>query len=259
MLSFTLQPVYPEDFEALSEIGRRQFDGDSHTLLKRYGDVFYLRDDPTSVLKMKQYFLNNLKNPKRHDIKAVAEDGRVLGKIGIAYIGYTEDELARLNIPQYTLENDLESVSKQVEESLKQSVNEQVTDERKRAIDTINDLEAWEQEDWRKWEKVFMPSGSKSVGITGVGVDPNFQGQGIGTALVSWATKKAEEVGTYLWVHSSEAGWRTFKKCGLEEVGRLEVDLDEWAKKAGIEVPEGKTGWGVYICRWMKKEKMKSL
>jgi GNAT superfamily N-acetyltransferase len=248
---FTLEPLLPGDFDALSY---SDWEHDTHTLLKRYGDVHYLREDAVSRAKQRQDFINKLKNPRQANVKAVDENGNALGSIGIAYIGFDEETLCQLNPPR-AIEGDIvaELASGKADEIPKEPVSES----KKKANDAIDRLEAWEQEDWHKWEKVFMPPGSKSVVVTGLSVNPLHQGKGVGTPLVQWAASKADNAGTYIWVHSSEAGWRAFQKGGFEEVGRLDVDLDAWAEEAGgLPVPNDVVDgdkWGVYTCRWMKR------
>jgi GNAT superfamily N-acetyltransferase len=248
---FTLLPLQPGDFDVLSY---DDWTRDTHTLLKKYGDVVYLREDAASRANQRRDFANKLKNPRQMNVKAVDEDGNALGSIGIAYIGFDEETLSRINPPR-AIEDDVvaESADSKADELPKGPISEA----KKKANDAIDRLEAWEQEDWRKWENVFMPPGSKSVVVTGLSVNPVHQGKGVGTALVKWAASKADEAETYIWVHSSEAGWRAFQKGGFKEVGRLKVDLDAWAEEAGgLPVPKDVVDgdkWGVYTCRWMKR------
>ena len=52
------------------------------------------------------------------------------------------------------------------------------------------------------------------------------------------------------WVHASEAGYKPFEKAGFEEVGRLDLDLDEYALVPREEGEEN-AKWGSYTFRYM--------
>jgi GNAT superfamily N-acetyltransferase len=250
-LQFTLQPLTPKDFDAISQIGELTSEYDPHTLLKLHGSVSYLRKDAASVAEQRKNFEDGISKPNRIGIKAVDSTGKVIGSNGIAYIGFSPEELAQLN-PKESPAPQSEVSEAQTPES---NEPEPVLDEkRKKAVDAIARLEEMEGADWVHWEKILRPEGSKSVVITGISVHPEYQGKGVGSALVKWATDKVDKTDTYIWVHSSEAGWRNFAKGGFEEIGRLDVDLDEWAKEAGdVEPPGGMEKWGIYTVRWMKR------
>lgn len=114
-----------------------------------------------------------------------------------------------------------------------------------------------------------MPTGTSCFYIMSIVVGPKHQGKGVGSALVRYGTGRAHDASkeldtdVFCWVHSSEAGARLFEKEGSKRVGRLEVDLDEFA--GGREVPQNtavpvskgndgtvKMGWGTYVFRYLK-------
>lgn len=97
------------------------------------------------------------------------------------------------------------------------------------------------------------PLNIKTMFIIGISVDPKVQGKGIGSMMLQWAGKKADEDKVKIWVHSSEAGWPVFKKNGFEEVERLTVDLDEYATKKRI-VDGKEEKWGSYTFRYMLRD-----
>ena len=78
-------------------------------------------------------------------------------------------------------------------------------------------------------------------------VDPAAQGHGVGTALVSWVTDKADENKMYCWLQPSQAAHSIYLKAGFRDVGSFEVDLREFAP-GGME---GEWGWGMYNFRYM--------
>lgn len=97
--------------------------------------------------------------------------------------------------------------------------------------------------DWqeRLWQERLTPPGSKYVILVAIPVLPAYQRQGVGSALIRWGTNIADEEGVYCWVFSSNQGWVAFQKLGFGEVGRLEVELDEFAE----ELRNQQRGWEV--------------
>lgn len=85
-------------------------------------------------------------------------------------------------------------------------------------------------------------------------VHPKYQGRGVGPALIKQGTDRADAEGALCWVHSSEAGVYTYKKCGFEEDDTLEIDLNNWAKKLDIKPPAGDDKWGTYTFRYLIRQ-----
>jgi hypothetical protein len=73
----------------------------------------------------------------------------------------------------------------------------------------------------REWEAKFTPPGSKRIVLAAIPVLPAYQGKGIG--LIRWGTSIADAEGV------SDKGWTAFQKGGVGEVGRLDVELDDFA------------------------------
>lgn len=102
---------------------------------------------------------------------------------------------------------------------------------------------------------LLMPPGTQCLYILSICVSPLHQSRGVGSALISYGTRRADAAGVSAWVHSSEAGAGAFEKLGFREVRRLEVDLDEYCD--GVGVPEGMErrgegmGWGRYVFRYL--------
>ncbi|KAH8805804.1 hypothetical protein F5884DRAFT_755362 [Xylogone sp. PMI_703] len=110
-------------------------------------------------------------------------------------------------------------------------------------------LEELTSKDLERMMGVLMPPGTKCMYIGSVIVDPKHQGHGVGTKLIQWGTRKADEAGAFAWVHSSEAGAPRFEKQGFKEVARFEVDLDQYADSSR----EDGSNWGTYIFRYLKR------
>ncbi|KAJ6583422.1 hypothetical protein DFH09DRAFT_911503 [Mycena vulgaris] len=61
--------------------------------------------------------------------------------------------------------------------------------------------------------------------IFGISVDPLEQRKGVGLALLKFRTDMCDAH----WLHSCVAGYPVFRKARFEEIGRLEVNLDDYA------------------------------
>lgn len=88
-------------------------------------------------------------------------------------------------------------------------------------------------------------SGKQYIHIGTAVVHPSHQRQGVGSALVGWATSRADAERVPCWVQSSPIAHGVYYRCGFRDVGRLELDLREFVAggKNGIL---GKSGWGPF-------------
>jgi ribosomal protein S18 acetylase RimI-like enzyme len=57
---------------------------------------------------------------------------------------------------------------------------------------------------------------------------PHFQRQGLGSQLVRYGLDKADRDGTMCFLSGSPIGAPVYKKLGFEEVGRLEIELEDF-------------------------------
>ena len=75
--------------------------------------------------------------------------------------------------------------------------------------------------------------------------DPSHQGQSIGSALVRWATSKADTDadadGVPCWKQSSPVAHGVYAKAGFKDIGMLDIDLNKFAPGG----KEGQRGWKV--------------
>lgn len=110
-------------------------------------------------------------------------------------------------------------------------------------------LESVTAQDMDRWQRILMPPGTRCRILNAIAVSPATQGQGAGSALIRWGTTRADEDGVFCWVHASEAGFPVFAKHGFTELGRLEVDLDEYAPAP----PGDDHTWGRYTFRYLKR------
>lgn len=77
--------------------------------------------------------------------------------------------------------------------------------------------------------------------------DPFFQRQGIGSDLVAYGNKQADEAKLPILLQASPYGYPIYAKQGFETVQHLDVDLTEWAPGAKT----GDKGYGNYRFRYM--------
>jgi GNAT superfamily N-acetyltransferase len=254
--SFSIQPVQYSDYVVLDNIGRESCLTDRQTQLKKLGNISYLQDND----KAEKYkdFVKTLQTPKHVYLKAVQNGlGEVLGSLHFVFYGFKDHQLPSL--PERGNLNEIETHIRELEtqdakaEPESEETKKKETDPEKRRInDAIDRFEAMESADFRLWQSVIMPSdsGCRCLIIAGFFVATSYQGKGIGSALLRYATEMADEHGVFMWVHSSEAAWRAYEKAGFAIVRMLEVDLDEWAP---VSPPEGGK-WGRYVIRYMKRD-----
>jgi ribosomal protein S18 acetylase RimI-like enzyme len=79
--------------------------------------------------------------------------------------------------------------------------------------------------------KVLLPLGERRIFCYGISVDPAYHRRGVGSELVRWATRKADEDGVKVWIHASEAAYELVRKHGFKVIEELPINLDEWATK----------------------------
>lgn len=117
----------------------------------------------------------------------------------------------------------------------------------------MKELEELNNSNIESWSERLMPPGTKCRFIVGITVVPEYQGKGVGKALMKWGTEQADSDGVFCWVSSSMVGTKAFQKSGFNEVGRLEATLDEFSE--GIKNPSDPSGkWGKYVWTFMKRE-----
>jgi len=88
----------------------------------------------------------------------------------------------------------------------------------------------------------------KHLTLQGLFVLPTSQGRGIGTALITHCTQKADSENLSCWVHASPASWWLYEKAGFREVGRKDFNLADFVGRGAGN------GWGGYLFRYMVRE-----
>ena len=62
---------------------------------------------------------------------------------------------------------------------------------------------------------------------------PELQGRGIGTKLLEWGLRIADEKRLECWINASADGLSLYKKLGWKEVGQVSIDLGDWGGVKG--------------------------
>ena len=104
-------------------------------------------------------------------------------------------------------------------------------------------------EDAAQTRKAWMGD-KKYIYLNTLVVNPHHQGHGVGSALIRWATAKADADGVPCWLNSSPVAYPLYVKAGFKEVGFKDVDLREFAPKDA----ESERQHGIYHCAYMLRE-----
>jgi predicted N-acetyltransferase YhbS len=118
------------------------------------------------------------------------------------------------------------------------------------------DLMALTDKSMKDWAAYFMQDGVRSRYIVGLSVHPDYQGRGIGGALMRWGTTKAEEEDVFCWVQASMGSKLMYESAGFRKVGALELDLDmfcEGVKRPRDDGDAQEKSWGRYVWCYMRK------
>jgi GNAT superfamily N-acetyltransferase len=247
--SFTLQPMTMEDAPRVGQIGKAAFLEDRHTMMKS-GDKY---DHEAGA---QEPFIHWLSVPHRVQcIKAVDHSGKMLGYVCWGFRGYSRETIPTLDgrglgaeddipreIPVSVPQTDMTATESAKDQPEEQSVT---TEEVK-----IKRLEAITDADMRSWMARLMPDGTKCMFICTLSVDPEYASHGVGSALMSWGTRIADEDKIFCWVHASDGSHMFYEKHGFGKIGELTVDLDEFATQPA---PDNQGKWGQYTFRYMKR------
>lgn len=235
--TFTITKASLRDAERFGEIGTRSFDLDTHSqmkiMAKRPGEF-----QEGSVVGARQY----LESPRVIVFKAVDDrDGTIAGYANWRFYGIEMDATAAEG-----------GAPKQPEGRAAAQEGGGAAEAVIPGADKVNALDEMTGKHLQDNLDSKLYEGCKAIAICGLSVDPRYQGLGIGSRLMEWATDRADEHGAFMWVHSSEGGWPFYVRHGFEETDRLTIDLDEWA--VGPPPKDGAFGdrekWGEYTFRY---------
>ena len=250
----TLSPITPNDIPTLAHLSHLAFLNDRQTQFKASDpiDPYNHFEAMTGAL---QHWLSTRSSGETDMVKATNGNGRVVGWVvwgirnGLELEGQQEQHgtghEGSIRCDQSPASSTTKSPPKENHEPPQQSTNSSKSPRRR--------LEEYTSSNLQSWMLTLMPPGSLCMYIASICVHPEHQGKGIGSALLKYGTDRADKEKLYCWVQSSEAGSNLFEQDGFEEVGRLEIDLDEWSC-GEVEVPVGEESWGVYVLRYMRRE-----
>lgn len=248
-MSFSIFPCDAKDVPMLARIAGRAFETDRHTQMKALGKTPYDHEGGM------QEALTSWVEPSDRRLLVNAKDdttGEILGWVCWGLRGYDTSSSAAAPAPveeaQKTSEEGSQQPQKEGSHGVEEPSQEPVHDD-----DPIARLEALTDTDMQRWMGKLMPSGTKCMFIISIAVVPSAQSRGVGSALIKYGTERADADGVFCWVHSSEAGSGAFEKQDFREVGRLTVDLDEYAPCSPLESDSRGGKWGEYVFRYMKR------
>jgi hypothetical protein len=242
-----------EDAPHVGRIGKAAFLEDRHTMMKT-GDNY---DHEQAA---QEPFIHWLSVPERVQcIKAVDDSGKMLGYVCWGFRGYSRETIPTLNgrglnaedielkrIPSPVLQTDATSEDEVVQHAKDEPAEQgsNIEDDQIKRLESITDA------DMTSWMAKLMPDGTKCMFICTLSVDPAYASQGIGSALMEWGTRIADENRIFCWVHASDGSHMFYVKHGFEKVGELTVDLDGFATRPA---PDNGGLWGRYTFRYMKR------
>ncbi|KAJ7321119.1 acyl-CoA N-acyltransferase [Mycena albidolilacea] len=233
-MTFSIVPAVKEDIPRFSEIFTAAFTTDSHTLVKAQADGL-----PMGTVEMSQEWWRDLFDlpEKAAIIKAVEdESGKTLGACGWGKWNFDGSKPAL--------------AEGEADPRAEGSWTEPLPADHK-PIDVLKKIGS---DSMNEWVMKLNQYGKKNMYIFGISVDPVEQGKGIGSALLKFGTDLCDEHQCYAWVHASMAGYPVFRKAGFKEIGKLELNLDDYAD--GVKwVKDGEEqDWGTYTFRYCKYE-----
>ncbi|KAJ6506797.1 acyl-CoA N-acyltransferase, partial [Mycena sanguinolenta] len=230
-MTFNIVRATKEDIPRFTEISTAAFRTDSHTLLKAQADGLPMGE----VVLTNDWWLDLIDLPDKHIIKAVDnESGKILGMCGWS---------------EWNFDGSKPALAEGEEDPRAEKFRPKPLPADHKPIDVLKKITSDSMYEWA-WK--LNPRGGKNMYIFGISVDPVEQKKGVGSALLKYGTDMCDEHQCYAWVHSSMAGYVAFKKAGFKEIGRLEVNLDDYAD--GVKwIKNGKEeDWGTYIFRYCK-------
>ena len=119
--------------------------------------------------------------------------------------------------------------------------------------DVVERIERHTGANMSSWMEKLMPPDSRCMFFLTCCVAPEYQGRGVGKAMIRWLNEIADQFGVYVWGHSSQDASGMYERQGYDVLGTFEVDLDAWGAKPPANEGEG-AKWGIYTFSYLKRE-----
>lgn len=250
--SFSLKPVVPADFPAMADMCGLAFENDRHTMLK----AAHPTKPYNHAAGMTGAFEYWLSRPAGSlELTKAVDDatGEILGFVCWGMSLDKDDTNKEQSNPGDA--PPAEESRKAVDASVENpdvTTPEDTVPPQDPTLDPLEQLEEMTSSHLAEFQRRFK--NTRCMYVITLTVHPRHQGRGVGPALIKQGINRADTEGALCWVHSSEAGVYTYKKCGFKEDDTLEVDLDDWARKLDIKPPAGDDKWGTYTFQYLIRQ-----
>ncbi|KUJ21924.1 uncharacterized protein LY89DRAFT_389109 [Mollisia scopiformis] len=230
--SVTLLPAEPSDIPTLITISHAAFEQDTHTRFKALYAGYNHGEGMSSPLSS---WIND--TSKGAVIKAVSPSHEIVGWAAWRYINFQPTDAP----PSPPSPTKTQTQEDPFPPPPKPPSNP--------SVPKIKHLATLTDAAMTHYSSLLTPPGVRCLILMGINVAPSHQSHGVGSSLIRWGTRLADEQRVYTWVSSSHDGYRAFEKCGFREVGRLELSLDDFVEDEGV----GEEKWGEYVWRYMRR------
>jgi hypothetical protein len=179
--TFTLSPVSTSDITTLCAISEQAFTTDTHTLLKAASSP----PDKTHGAEMESVFRSWMARPpgKCTVMKPIMPDGEVAGFAVWAFGGFEHlfegEDVAAPAAPHITYEEKAKEQDQERKEN-----GDEVQEGESKTKTKIQELGEITNASMQEWQTRLMPPGSRCMVLVAISVLPEYQGQGIGSALI---------------------------------------------------------------------------
>ncbi|KAI0814085.1 acyl-CoA N-acyltransferase [Xylaria sp. FL0064] len=240
----SIQPLEVADIPTCAKITAAAFAVDPHTVVKQLGrepfDIFTITcSNLEDYLKLQHVVC----------VKAVDEQGTIVG-----HASWTFKDAEQQTGPSKGTGDEHSIAEDPQAEGPEKTKEREETEE-----DPIERLHALEDADMQYWLQSIVPKDKARMIVLGLIVAPNYQGQGIGSALLRHGNALADERSVPIWVHSSHQAYNLYRKGGFETRRELRIDLDEYTPRPPRDDEPTMAGdhegkWGEYVIRYMERK-----
>jgi predicted N-acetyltransferase YhbS len=253
-LEITILPATHADVPAMAKISANAFEDDRNTIIKNLGQVPY-NMEAVSRENLPKY----IDSEKCVMVKAMdAKTGELLGYAAWGFRGFEKDDIPVVEgAPE---NNDKLGYNLWGDKAEAKPVEKEEAKVEKEAVESegIKRLKALQDADMTNWMQKLMPEGTRCIFVASLTVSPKHYRRGVGTALLKYGIKMADEKSVFIWAHSSMGAVRAYESTGFKRIGSLDMDLDEYAPRPPTKEEEPTGKWGSYSLVYLKYEKEKA-